>query len=272
MVTIADHSPNPIVLLGAGYTGTFLYTLARQQERLIWASSRQPHENLPFAIPSHRIEFDLARPDTWGNIPDGISLIWCFPAVPTDMVIRFMKQTAPQVRRLLVLGSTSAYASTHAQARLVDETTEVNLTLPRVQSEEFLRQTYGAVILRLAGLYGPGRNVLDWIRRGRITNTDRYVNLIHIEDVAGICLAALERSQDGETYIVSDGIPRRWSDICDTAASRWGIPTPPVSRPKDPGKRLSTKKLQTELHYELQHPDLYEALEHIERERTQCIG
>ena len=152
---------------------------------------------------------------------------------------------------------------------MIEEETPVNLTLPRVQSEEFLRTKHGALILRLSGLYGPGRNVLNWMRNGKVKHTERWVNLIHIEDVAAICLAALEKGKEGAIYLVSDGTPRRWSEVFAYAAERWRLPTPPLSPPKDSGKRLSIQKLQSELHYTFRHPDLYRALDSIEREQRE---
>ena len=138
------------------------------------------------------------------------------------------------------------------------------MTLQRVQSEEHLRETYNAIVLRLAGLYGPGRHVLNWIRKGKIKNTTRYVNLIHIEDVAAQCLAALEQAPPGSSYIVSDGTPRLWSDICEYATTQWNIPNPEPTLPKDQGKRLSPQKILNELNYELRHPNLFEELDKIE--------
>ena len=252
----------PLVILGAGYTGQFLYTLAMAQGWDTRATSRTPSIHLPHIHSPHRIEFDLHRPITWSNVPVDAHLIWCFPAIPQESASQFVEQRGPKSGRLIVLGSTSAYEPD--PDKLVHEGTPPRLALPRVQGEEYLRKTYGAIILRLAGLYGPGRHVLDWIRGGKVKHTNRYVNLIHIEDVAGICLAALEKAKDGEVYIVSDGTPRRWSEIFSTAAERWGIPLSPPSQPKDSGKRLSVKKLREELDYQYRFPDLFQALGDIE--------
>ena len=255
----------PLVILGAGYTGRFLYPLAIAQGWDTRATSRTPSIHLPHIPSPHRIEFDLLRPATWSNVPEGAHLLWCFPALPQEAASQFVEQRRPNSGRLIVLGSTSAYQAD--PDHLIHEGTPPRLALPRVQGEEYLRTTYGAIILRLAGLYGPGRHVLDWIRRGKVKHTNRYVNLIHIEDVAGICLTALEKAKDGEVYIVSDGTPRRWSEIFSTAAERWGVPLPPLSQPKDPGKRLSIRKLRGELGYQYRFPNLFQALDEIEGQR-----
>ena len=77
----------------------------------------------------------------------------------------------------------------------IDESAPIDLTKPRVQGEEYLRNEHGAIVLRVAGIYGPGRNPLDWIRQGRVGPSRKYVNLIHVEDLAAICLAALEKGE-----------------------------------------------------------------------------
>jgi nucleoside-diphosphate-sugar epimerase len=141
-----------------------------------------------------------------------------------------------------------------------------------VQGEEFLRTNCGAIVLRVAGIYGPGRNPIDWIRTGRVSPSRKYVNLIYVEDLAAICLLALDKGKPGEAYNVSDGTPYLWSEICATAQQRWGAIPAAVKEALSPGKRISNAKLRAEIGYALRHPDLYEALSLIEsadREQTQ---
>jgi nucleoside-diphosphate-sugar epimerase len=133
-----------------------------------------------------------------------------------------------------------------------------------VQGEEYLRNKLGAIVLRVAGIYGPGRNPLDWIRSGRVSPSRRYVNLIHVEDLAAICLAAMEKGKPGETYNVSDGTPRTWNELCVTAQQRWGVAAAAVKEVGSSGKRISNAKLRADLGYVLKYPDLYEALAMIE--------
>ena len=189
--------------------------------------------------------------------------MWCFPALPKEVASKFVKVITSKKSRLLILGSTSAYPPKNDG--LTNEEVDVNMSLPRVESEEHLREKYGAILIRLAGIYGPGRNVLNWIRRGNINNTDRYVNFIHVKDIASLCIEVLRKSKPGSTYIASDGIPRRWSDICQFAATEWKISKPNTTTPKDVGKCLSPKKIIKELNYELKHQNLYEELEIIEK-------
>lgn len=262
---------SPVVILGAGYTGLVIHALGTAMGLTVLAGSRSPHEHLASILASQRLLFDLEQPQTWANIPERARLVWCFPAVPETLVQGFAERVAPRISRLVVLGSTSAYKPAAPQkkgaaAPLIDETSPIDLALPRMRGEEWLRAHCGAIILRSAGIYGPGRHVLDWIRHGRVTASPRYVNLVHVEDLAGICLAALERGSAGSVYNVSDGQPRPWAEICRIARQRWGVESSKENRKPEggPGKRIAIAKLQAELGYTFRHPDLYDALDTIE--------
>ena len=217
------------------------------------------------------MKFDLEQLSTWPNIPAHADLVWCFPATPLDQVRAFSRTLDAPPRRIVVLGSTSAYVNDHSAQyppRWIDESAPIDLSKSRVQGEEYLREHHGAMVLRVAGIYGPGRNPLDWIRQGRINPSRKYVNLIHVEDLAAICLAVIERGKPGETYNVTDGMPYLWSDISATAQQRWGVTAAVTHKDTSPGKRISNAKLRSELNYQFRHADLYEALDLIESTRS----
>jgi hypothetical protein len=258
---IVEH--DTLVILGAGYTARVVFPLASRRYGQIFATSREPAKNLPTVAPAQRLQFDLAQPDTWRNIPERADLLWCFPAAPLEAVQQFAAAANPSSRRIGVLGSTSAYdvgRSTDYPPPWIDETAPVDLTKPRVRGEEFLRLHCGAIILRVAGIYGPGRNPVTWLKTGRVRPSRKYVNLIHVEDLAAICLATLERGIPGETYNVSDGTPRTWSEIYDRVNARIGISLPMSTSDKESGKRVSTSKLTQQLGYTIQHPGLFKEL------------
>ncbi len=151
----------------------------------------------------------------------------------------------------------------------IDETAPIDLTKPRVQSEEFLRTTCNAIVLRVAGIYGPGRNPIDWIRTGKVTPSPKYVNLIHVGNLAKICLTALEHGQPGEAYNVTDGTPRTWNDIYQVARERWGLRADSEKVIAAAGKRISNRKLLSLLGpaaAALPHTDFFESLERIQND------
>ena len=259
---------HPIIILGAGYTGRYLASALTVISRPFFATSREPEKNLSHVPADRRMKFDLEQPSTWLSIPARADLIWCFPATPLEQVEAFARTLHAPARRIVVLGSTSAYEVSGHSAEYppswIDESSPIDLTKSRVQGEEYLREHHGAILLRVAGIYGPGRNPLDWIRQGRVGLSPKYVNLIHVEDLAAICLAAIEKGKPGEAYNVSDGTPYLWSEICATAHKRWGVAATGAKENRASGKRISTAKLRTELGCTLKHPDLYEALALIE--------
>ena len=259
---------NPIIILGAGYTGKYLASALAAASRRFFATSRDPDKNLPHVPVGCRIRFGLEEPSTWPNIPIGADLIWCFPATALKQVRDFSRRLEGAARRIVILGSTSAYEVPDRDNEYpppwTDELASIDLTKQRVQGEEFLRKDYGAIVLRVAGIYGPERNPLDWIRQGRVGPYRKYVNLIHGEDLAAICLLALGTGNPGEAYNVSDGQPRTWNEICATAQQRWGITAASANQNSSPGKRISNAKLRGDLGYTFRHPDLYDALTLIE--------
>lgn len=247
-----------LVILGAGYTASFILPFAAETYRQVLLTSREPDDNLIAYSSAQRLRFDLSDPATWTDIPSG-DVLWCFPAAPLESVIKCAATLHIADRRVVVLGSTSAYDAAAPQTYpppWIDETAPIDLTKPRVQGEEFLRNACGAIALRVAGIYGPGRNPIEWLKTGRVQPSPKYVNLIHVEDLAGVCIAALERGLCGEVYNVSDGTPRTWHDIALAMQFHYAIESPPPSIQIDMGKRIANRKLIEQLSYSLRHPNL----------------
>ncbi|MBH0205690.1 MAG: hypothetical protein HP498_07720 [Nitrospira sp.] len=255
-----------LVILGSGYTARFVLPLAERQYFRVLATSREPDRHLSHIQPDQRIQFDLTRQDTWKNIPTDADLLWCFPATPLNLVIAFAETLKPYSRRAYTTDSSIEYPPPW-----VDEKAPIDLAQPRVEGEEFLRTHCAAVILRVAGIYGSGRNPIDWITSGRVGPSRKYVNLIHVQDLSATCLAALERGAPGEAYNVSDGTPRTWKDICRIAQDRWGIQPSLETDDALTGKRIANGKLLSLLssaQKSLAHVDLYRSLEQLHSEKA----
>jgi nucleoside-diphosphate-sugar epimerase len=129
------------------------------------------------------------------------------------------------------------------------------------------------VILRVPGIYGPGRLPLERLRKGLpLLREDQcpYTNRIHADDLAAICIAAMARGTPGEAYNVSDGHPSNMVDYFNRIADRAGLPHPPTldreqaEHELTPGmlgymresKRLGNEYMLRELEIELRYPDL----------------
>ncbi len=140
--------PRPIVILGSGYTGHWIYELAQQQSLPILASSRHPETRLPDVAPDARIRFDLMDPSSWAGLPSQADLIWAFPATPGAGPALCPTLLLLPPLRLVVLGGTSAYDRADPTAQelppWIDETSVIDVDLPRVQGRNISARTMEA--------------------------------------------------------------------------------------------------------------------------------
>lgn len=166
----------------------------------------------------------------------------------------------------LYTSSTSVYGQTDGS--VVDETspTEPKSETSKVlvDAEELLRG-FPAIILRLAGIYGPERGYLfqQYLRgKAAITgNGSRHLNMIHRDDVVRAIITALERGKPGEIYNVADDEPVTELEFFQWLSKTLDRPMPPfapepASRKRGiTNKRVSNRKLRQELRCELAYPN-----------------
>lgn len=84
-------------------------------------------------------------------------------------------------------------------------------------------------VLRLAGIYGPGRNAFVRLREGtarRIVKPGQIFNRIHADDIAGAIMAAIDREASG-VWNIGDDEPAPPQDVIAYAATMMGIAPPP---------------------------------------------
>jgi nucleoside-diphosphate-sugar epimerase len=133
-----------------------------------------------------------------------------------------------------------------------------------------------AVILRMAGLYGPGRiPYLEKIRAGQPLAVPQkgWLNLIHVDDGASTVVAAggwsAAISQGPELFNVTDGRPVVRGDYYREVAQRIGAPAPRFTTPDanlpatvraETSKRISNEKLLNTLSIKLAYPSYREGL------------
>ncbi len=85
-------------------------------------------------------------------------------------------------------------------------------------------------VFRLAGIYGPGRNVLDQLRAGtarRIVKPGQVFSRIHVADIVAVLEASMARPRPGAVYNVADDEAAPPQDLVAHAARLLGVPPPP---------------------------------------------
>jgi nucleoside-diphosphate-sugar epimerase len=138
------------------------------------------------------------------------------------------------------------------------------------------RRGIPVAILRLAGIYGPGRNALTQIARGdarRIVKPGQVFNRIHVDDIAQAVDTAFARKVSG-IFNVADDEPSPPGDPLMFAAQLLGVPPPPET-PYDKAepsmsplaksfwqecRRVKNDKLKRELGISLRYPTYREGL------------
>ena len=121
-----------------------------------------------------------------------------------------------------------------------------------------------ALVLRLAGLYGPGRvpRSAD-VTAGRpiAGSPDAYLNLIHVEDAARAVVAAAALGTVADrTYVVSDGHPPTRAKYLRLLATRLGAAPPVFAGGSGLGKRVRNDRAVHELGLRLQYLSYREGL------------
>jgi nucleoside-diphosphate-sugar epimerase len=104
----------------------------------------------------------------------------------------------------------------------------------RVSAEQEWRDLAAArgvplTILRLAGIYGPGRSTFEKLRAGtarRVIKPGQVFNRIHVADIARVTALAAEARVDG-TFNLADDEPAPPQDVIEHAARMTGLPVPP---------------------------------------------
>ena len=97
------------------------------------------------------------------------------------------------------------------------------------------------VVLRVPGIYGPGRLPLERLRRGEpalLPEDAGPGNRIHVDDLAAVCVAALAHPVHG-VFNVSDGNPATTTEFLQRTAALAGLPPPPLVALADAAGRIS---------------------------------
>lgn len=271
------------VIIGAGYTGGRLAErLAREGEDVI--VTRRDAETAAAAAArsgARGVVADLARADTLaGLVPDG-AIVACTAPPGADPAgeIEALAHAAARARRLVYVSSTGVYAP--GRGAWVDESWPVEPVTragkARAAAEAALVGTElaregRAVSLRVAGIHGPGRGLVERIRAGtyRIVGDGRaHVSRIHVDDLVEAIVRAGTSTVAGAVNIADDD-PAPIGEVADAVAARLGLPPPPrvpaasvdgeIAGMLTADRRIANRRMKDELGVVLRYPSWRSAL------------
>lgn len=276
-----------LLVFGLGYSAGFF---ARRHAALfdaIAGTTRQGAEAAAAGAPIRILAFDGARAtapvDAALAAADAL-LVSIPPNAEGDVVLPIFGAAiaaSSRLRRIVYLSTIGVYGD--ARGAWVDEATPPRptseRTAARVRAEEgwlALGRAHGkgVHILRLAGIYGPGQNALENLRRGqarRIVKPGQVFNRIHVEDISRAVAAAFSRGESA-VWNVADNEPAPPQDVIAYAAGLLGVAPPPLvdfaQAEMSPmarsfysdNKRVSNRRLVEDLGVTLAYPTYREGL------------
>ena len=182
-------------------------------------------------------------------------------------------------KKFIYTSSTSVYGQNDGSVVTEESPAEPDAPTAKVlvETEKFLlaqngsrgrssHQNVPAIILRVAGIYGPGRghSFKQFLRGAARIEGDgaRFLNMIHRDDVIGAIIVALENGRPGEIYNAADDEPVSQRNFFAWLAAELKSPMPATVSAETEGlrkrgatnKRISNAKLRRELKYEFKFP------------------
>jgi nucleoside-diphosphate-sugar epimerase len=189
---------------------------------------------------------------------------------------------APNLARVVYLSTVGVYGD--RGGAWVDEASPPAPDSPRTQQRLAAERQWRAFaeargarldILRLAGIYGPGRNALERLRRGearRIVKPGQVFNRIHVDDIAAVVVRLVDAGGPGGIWNLADEEPAPPEDVIVFAAELLGVAPPPIEdiatarmTPMaksfyDGNRRVDVGKLRRELGYRWLYPTYRDGL------------
>lgn len=245
----APNGDHLTIVTGVGYVGRRVLAALPNERRL--GLSRSPEK-----AQTRQLDLDDTRARL-PKLPQNFNVIYTVPPPrkgDEDLRLQaFLDRLPRPPQRFVYLSTSGVYGD--CQGRSVDELTPTNATTPRarrrVDAERrliaYCRHS-GArlVILRVPGIYGPGRLGLERIRSGEPVLTEEDANpgnRIHVDDLTACCIAALSVDATENIINVGDGDERSSTWFAKELARQAGLDEPPVVSRASAEQTFSDKRL-----------------------------
>jgi nucleoside-diphosphate-sugar epimerase len=244
-------APPRALIAGCGDIGLRVTRRLREAGGEVTAILRDPQKRFAVEALGAAVRIgDLDRPWDAGDWP------WLFWLAPppgdgaTDARLRgWLSAQRGRIGRVVYISTSCVYGD--CDGRWIDESEPLKPQTARAgrraDAEAALAQWASErgtvhVILRVPGIYGPGRWPLQRLRAGTpvLREADSpFSNRVHAEDLAAAAMLAAQRGRNGCAYNIADGAPTTMADYFTRCARRFGLPEPPAVD-RDEARRVFT--------------------------------
>jgi len=233
-----------VLIIGCGNIGKLVASLASANHATVTAMARSAERLAELQqLGIVAVSGNLDDPASLENLPTKDALVFYFAPPPgggvTDPRLRaFCAAIAAgnEPQKIVYISTSGVYGD--SGGNLVTEETPATPQTARgkrrLDAEIALREwcterRVAHVILRVTGIYGPGRLPIQQLTSGQpvlLESAAPFTNRIHAEDLARICIAAAERGESGEIFNVSDGQPGTLTQYFNAVADALALPRP----------------------------------------------
>ena len=271
-----------ILIIGCGYVGVRAAQLWRGRGLTVTALTRSDARAAEFfRMGIHAVCGDVLNLGSLRNLP---AADICLYAVGYDRAVaadkeevyvaglsNVLNEIGERVPRLIYLSSSSVYGQDGGEV-----VNELSICEPTTKggriclaAESVVREFFSskdATILRLSGIYGPGRLIGRKQQLQSHTpipgNPQGWLNLIHVADIVQAIDGLVHTTRAEVLYLLSDGHPMRRIEFYSELARNWQLPAPvmteSVSGPL--GKRCDPSRVLNELQLKLRYPSAVDGL------------
>ncbi|MDB6122333.1 MAG: NAD-dependent epimerase/dehydratase [Pedosphaera sp.] len=275
-----------VLIIGCGYVGLPLgAALVRQGHEVFGVRRSAEGEAELKAVGIQPLVADITKPEELAKVPSPFD--WVVNTVSstqggveeyrqvylqgTRNLIKWLATMPP--KKFVYTSSTSVYGQTDGspvkESSLTEpasETSKVLIETEKVLLEAAQQQKLPAVILRVAGIYGPERGHLfqQYLKNeAKIAGKgERIINMVHRDDLVNIIIAALKNGRAGEIYNAVDDEPVTQIHFFQWLSEALGKWMPPFATEEEnaarkrglTNKKVQNRRLKMELGYQFQYP------------------
>lgn len=237
------------MIVGHGYVGAALGEVLLQRGHRVAGVRRRWTDAAATPPGLVRCQADATQPETLAALPADVdALVYCvsadersdaaYRAAYVDgvgNVLEVLRRCGAPLRRVVLVSSTAVYGS--QEGDWVDES---SVAAPRdfsgqrlLEGERLLASfaaqqaaPFEATVLRLSGIYGPGRTrLIEQVATGKARRSaqPKYGNRLHRDDCAGFIAHLLELERPAALYIGVDDAPEDMNVVMEWMAARLGV-------------------------------------------------